>query len=295
MKKKIFVIAVSLVLSVALFAGCAENKPTEENATLNQAQAASPTVKNGEQIRVNPDAAIDIAIKHAGVSRENAVMFGTPSLDEENGKSHYDIEFEYDGFEYDYEIAVDDGAVLKAEKETEKVDVTVKYKATEKSEAPVSKENKGNNGYISVEAAKQKALDDAGVKAEDAVFLKAYYDSDDLVPHFEIKFESKGFEYEYEIKASDGSVLEKDIDKETASVRKTDESKEYISAESAKSIAYEHAAVKASEVKHSKAELDRDDMVVHYDVEFVVGKYEYEYEINAETGKIIAYDKEFDD
>ncbi len=295
MKKKIFVIAVSLVLSVALFAGCAENKPTEENATLNQAQAASPTVKNGEQIRVNPDAAIDIALKHAGVSRENAVMFGTPSLDEENGKSHYDIEFEYDGFEYDYEIAVDDGAVLKAEKEAEKVNVTVKDKAPEKSDAPVSKENKGNNGYISVEAAKQKALDDAGVKAEDAVFLKAYYDSDDLVPHFEIKFESKGFEYEYEIKASDGSVLEKDIDKETASVRKTDESKEYISAESAKSIAYEHAAVKASEVKHSKAELDRDDMVVHYDVEFVCGKYEYEYEINAETGKIIAYDKEFDD
>ena len=42
-------------------------------------------------------------------------------------------------------------------------------------------------------------------------------------------------------------------------------------------------------------ELDRDDMVVHYDVEFVSGKYEYEYEINAETGKVIAFDKEFND
>lgn len=48
-------------------------------------------------------------------------------------------------------------------------------------------------------------------------------------------------------------------------------------------------------MKFSKAELDRDDMVVHYDVEFVAGKYEYEYEINAETGKIIAFDKEFND
>ena len=48
-------------------------------------------------------------------------------------------------------------------------------------------------------------------------------------------------------------------------------------------------------MKFSKAELDRDDMVVHYDIEFVSGKYEYEYEINAETGKVIAFDKEFND
>lgn len=297
MKKKIFAVLVSavLVLSVALFAGCADNKPVEENATLNQAQASAPTVKNGELVSINPDAAIDIALEHAGVSRENAVMFGTPSLDEENGKSHYDIEFGYNGFEYDYEVAVGNGAVLKAEKEAEKVDVTVKDKAPEKIEAPVSKENKNNNGYISVEAAKQKALDDAGVKAEDAVFLKAYYDSDDLVPHFDIRFESKGYKYEYEIKASDGSVLEKDVDKERNHVNTSSESKEYISADKAKSIAYEHASVKAADIKFSKAELDRDDLIVHYDVEFVSGKYEYEYEINAETGKVIASDKEFND
>ena len=139
------------------------------------------------------------------------------------------------------------------------------------------------------------AIDDAGVKAEDAVFLKAYYDSDDLVPHFEIKFESNGYEYEYEIKASDGAVLEKDVDKERNSVKASSESKEYISADKAKSIAFDHASVKAADVKFSKAELDRDDMVVHYDVEFVSGKYEYEYEINAESGKVIAFDKEFND
>lgn len=298
MKKKIFAVLVSTVLSVALLVGCSDNKPVEENAILNQAQASAPTVKNGELVSVNPDAAIDIALKHAGVSRENAVMFGTPSLDEENGKPHYDIEFGYNGFEYDYEIAVDDGAVLKAEKEAEKVEAPVKEKTPEKSEMPVSKEDKSNNnnnGYISVEAAKQKALDDAGVKAEDAVFLKAYYDSDDLVPHFEIKFESNGYEYEYEIKASDGSVLEKDIDKERNSVKTTFASKEYISAEKAKSIAYDHASVKAADVKFSKAELDRDDLIAHYDVEFVVGDFEYEYEINAESGKVIASDKEIND
>ncbi len=300
MKKKIFAVlfSVLLVLSVALLGGCKNSEPLEENVTLNQAQASATYINSSELASVNPDAAIDIALKHAGVSRENAVMFGTPSLDEENGKSHYDIEFGYNGFEYDYEIAVADGAILKAEKEAEKVNVTVREKTPVKSTEPVSKENKSknnNNGYISVEAAKQKALDDAAVKAEDAVFLKAYYDSDDIVPHYDVKFEANGYEYEYEVKASDGSVLEKDVDKGRKPVNSSPASNEYISADKAKSIAYDHASVKAADVKFSKAELDRDDLIVHYDVEFVAGNYEYEYEINAETGKVIVSDKEFND
>ena len=294
MKKKVFAVLVSvvLVLSVALIAGCSAGKPVEENATVNQAQASAPTVKSGELVSVSPDDAIDIALKHAGVSRENAVMFGAPSLDEENGKAHYDVEFGYNGFEYDYEVAVADGSVLKAEKEAERLKAPEKESAPAKPE-PVSKEN--NNGYISVEDAKQKALDDAGVKAEDAVFLKAYYDSDDIVPHYDVKFEANGYEYEYEVKASDGSVLEKDVDKEIKPVNTAPVSDEYISEDKAKSIAFDHAGVKAADVKFSKAELDSDDLIVHYDVEFVAGDFEYEYEINAESGKVIASDKEFND
>lgn len=289
MKKYAVLVSVALVLSVALLAGCAANKPVEENATLKQAQASAPTVKSGELVSVSPDEAIDIALKHAGVSRENAVMFGAPSLDEEKGRAHYDVEFGYNGFEYDYEVAVADGSVLKAEKEAERV----KESLSAKPEVPVSKDN--NNGYISVEAAKQKALADAGVKAEDAVFLKAYYDSDDLVPHYDVKFEANGYEYEYEVKASDGAVLEKDVDKERRPVNSAPASDDYISADKAKSLAYEHAGVKAADVKFAKAELDRDDLIVHYEVEFVAGRYEYEYEINAESGKVIASDKEFND
>lgn len=295
MKKKVSAVLVSvvLVLSVALFAGCSADKPVEGNATLNQAQASAQTVKGSELASVSPDEAIDIALKHAGVSRENAVMSGAPSLDEENGKAHYDVEFGYNGFEYDYEVAVADGSVLKAEKEAERVKASEKESVPAKPEVPVSKEN--NNGYISVEDAKQKALDDAGVKAENAVFLKAYYDSDDIVPHYDVKFETNGYEYEYEVKASDGSVLEKDVDKERKSVNSAPASDEYISEDKAKSIASDHAGIKTADVKFLKAELDRDDLIVHYDIEFVAGDFEYEYEINAESGKIIASEKEFND
>lgn len=300
------IVSVGLVLSVALLAGCADNKPVAQNNNLEQAQAsASASVSKSEELTsVNPDMAIDKALKHAGVAREDAVLYGTPSLDNDDGKAHYDVEFAYNGYEYDYEIAVEDGAVLKAEKEAEKVSVPVTEKVSEKdnapakSEAPVTKENttkSNNNGYISVEAAKQKALDNAGVKAKDAVFLKAHYDYDDLVPHYEIKFHANGYEYEYEVKAADGAILDKDVERERNPVKATSDANDYISADKAKTIAYNHAGVNAANVKYAKAELDRDDMVVHYDVEFVAGKYEYEYEINAETGKVIAFDKEFND
>ena len=302
------IVSVGLVLSVALLAGCADNKPVAQNNNLEQAQAsASASVSKSEEVTsVNPDTAIDKALKHAGVAREEAVLYGTPSLDNDDGKAHYDIEFAYNGYEYDYEIAVEDGAVLKAEKEAEKVSVPVTEKVSEKdnapakSESPVTKENttksnKNNDGYISVEAAKQKALDNAGVKAKDAVFLKAHYDYDDLVPHYEIKFYANGYEYEYEVKAADGAILDKDVERERNPVKATSDANDYISADKAKTIAYNHAGVKAANVKYAKAELDRDDMVVHYEVEFVAGKYEYEYEINAETGKVIAFDKEFND
>ena len=279
-----------LLMLVLAFAGCSDNKDSAQVAGHNQAaQASSPAVKMSELNNVSPDAAIDIALKDADVPREEAVFFGTPSLDEEKDGAHYDIKFEYNGFEYDYEIAVNDGAVLKAEKD--KDETAVVSSSSPKETVSASK----NNGYISIEDAKQKALENAGAAAQDAVFKKAYYDADDLVAHYDIKFVFGGYEYEYEIKASDGSILEKEVDREKGIEKSTAENAAYISENEAKSIAFSHASVDAANVKFSKVELDRDDMIVHYDVEFVEGKYEYEYEINAETGKVIAFDKDFND
>ena len=68
-----------------------------------------------------------------------------------------------------------------------------------------------------------------------------------------------------------------------------------ISAAEAKSIALAHAGLTEAQVKGLRAEYDRDDGRPEYDVEFRVGSMEYEYEIHAETGKILSWDKEIDD
>ncbi len=66
-----------------------------------------------------------------------------------------------------------------------------------------------------------------------------------------------------------------------------------ISKSKAKSIALKDAGFKASEIYDYEIELDRDNGVLHYDVSFEYKGKDYDYEVNAVTGKII--DKEIDD
>ena len=67
-----------------------------------------------------------------------------------------------------------------------------------------------------------------------------------------------------------------------------------ISADEAKSIALADAGVTAADVRDLKAELDTDDAVVHYDVDFKVGNTEHDYDIDAHTGAIISHKSEID-
>lgn len=66
----------------------------------------------------------------------------------------------------------------------------------------------------------------------------------------------------------------------------------YITADRAKEIALADAGVKASAVVFIRAELDRDDGRMVYDVEFYSGNIEYDYEIDAVTGAIRSSDRD---
>ena len=50
-----------------------------------------------------------------------------------------------------------------------------------------------------------------------------------------------------------------------------------------------------NEVSFKKVQLEKDDGVYEYEVEFHVGNMEYEYSIDAKTGRILDFDKDLDD
>ena len=69
----------------------------------------------------------------------------------------------------------------------------------------------------------------------------------------------------------------------------------YITADRAKEIALEHAGISASNAVFVKAGLDWDDGRVTYEVEFYANNTEYDYEIDPASGKVLSYDREWDD
>ena len=69
----------------------------------------------------------------------------------------------------------------------------------------------------------------------------------------------------------------------------------YIGDEAAIAIALKDAGFAASDVTELKSELDLDDAVVHYDVDFKQGGMEYDYDIDATNGSILSAHSEVDD
>jgi uncharacterized membrane protein YkoI len=68
----------------------------------------------------------------------------------------------------------------------------------------------------------------------------------------------------------------------------------YIGKEAAIAAALAHAGLARNAVRDLKCELDRENGVMVYEVEFESGLFDYEYDIDATTGKILKSKKELD-
>lgn len=71
-----------------------------------------------------------------------------------------------------------------------------------------------------------------------------------------------------------------------------EEKSKFIGEEKAKEIALKKAEIGSEGVRFEHVDLERDDGVWQYDVEFRHGKNQYDIDINAETGEILSFDKD---
>lgn len=141
---------------------------------------------------------------------------------------------------------------------------------------------------------KAAALADAGLT--DAVFTKAKLDYDDNRDVYDIEFYSGTIEYEYEISVYGGSIIKKDV--EFTDSKNVADGQD-IGLEAAKEAAVKDAGLNVNDISFTKAEKETDDGISVYEIEFIYGAAEYDYEINASTGSIIKkenkYTKEIND
>ena len=118
----------------------------------------------------------------------------------------------------------------------------------------------------------------------------------------EIKSQS-GEEFEYKLDAYTGAILEskREVEDgtETPAVQPSrpepPAAVQDIGYAKAKSIALNHAGVSENEAYDMDIELDDEDGILVYEVEFKSGNMEYDYEINAATGAILKHETELDD
>jgi len=158
--------------------------------------------------------------------------------------------------------------------------------------------------YVGRDVALQVALNQIKATVEEISGEEIELDFEDGVMVYEIEFVYKDGEYEFEINAENGNCIgysypEEDLEPDAdlgpnATAKYYESIKYYIGDDKALENALDHAGVKASEAKNPKCELDRDDGTVHYDVDFDANGYEYDYEIDAFTGKVLKSEKERD-
>lgn len=63
-----------------------------------------------------------------------------------------------------------------------------------------------------------------------------------------------------------------------------------ISEKDAKAIVLKHAGLREEDVEFTKFEKDKDDGIWKYEIEFISGDKEYEYDVRMSDGKILEYD-----
>lgn len=161
--------------------------------------------------------------------------------------------------------------------------------------------------YIGTDAAAALALQESGIAEADAVMKRTDLDTKNGIAYYEVEFTSDGYEYEYDIDAITGVVIESKSEAvkdgaqtqtdtqtaETSNQSATAASGEKITEADAKEIALSHAGLSSDEATFVKTKFERDDGRLKYEVEFYSSDYkEYDYEIDAETGEIISYDQD---
>ena len=163
----------------------------------------------------------EIALKHAGVSNPKALEI---DFDADDGLIVYEVDFKGNKYEYDYEINAKTGKIVKVDKEVRDDYVAPSSNNSNNNNSydydddyddddnykPSSKPNNNTNtqksNYISSSTAKSKAFSHAGVSNPTNVEVELDRDDNE----YSVEFKANGYEYDYEINATTGSIKSHD-------------------------------------------------------------------------------------
>lgn len=164
---------------------------------------------NHNQPSINLDQAKNVAIEDAQTLVNN-VDFSKAKLDRDNGRLVYEVDFKVGKSRYEYKIDAKTKRVVSKEVKEERVEPTPP--ATPKTpETPTTNPNT-QSALIGEVKAKEIALKDANLKETDITRFQWKLDYEKGIQVYEIEFYHGLTEYDYDINATTGAIVKKEID-----------------------------------------------------------------------------------
>ena len=161
--------------------------------------------------------------------------------------------------------------------------------------------------FISKKEVKNIVADHMNANSSDLYFDSIDFEIDKNIYEVEVYYQNE--DYEYKINAKNGKIIYTDYINYTnqnssnngnkfnnnTSQNNLNQQTPNITEEEAKTIAFTHANLDANSVNFLKVELEHDHRTLVYEVDFVYNHYDYDYTIDAMSGEIISFDKDYYD
>lgn len=267
---------------------------------------------------ISQDAAENFAIVDANVSRDNVSSLHS-HLERDQGRYVYDVEFHVGDIEYEYEILAQDGSILE-----KRIDNEARNNGTlsntfsgqrdlssseEKAKGKTEDQNVPSEGSSGIVESSDQDSSSGIVESSDQDSSSGIVEGADQGASDETASSDHGraenalskTEQTDDSQKADASVTNHQ-EKDTVSgelTKKKTAAGDYIGVERAKQIALDDAGFSENEVIFSTAKFEKDDddddEAPEYEIEFFKGNVEYEYDIDALTGKILDFSSEIDD
>ena len=148
----------------------------------------SPISNNNNGI--SEEEAKKIATDYLNINVED-VSFTKNKLDYDDGNLIYELEFYYNGNEYEFDIDAYNKEIINVSIDNNNYDTNT------------------SNNYIGLEKAKEEVKNH--YKKDNIFFIKAEFDFDNKTPIYELEFYDNNKKYEYEVNAISGNIIKYEI------------------------------------------------------------------------------------
>ena len=145
---------------------------------------------------------------------------------------------------------------------------------------------------IGSDEAQRIALEDAGTTEDEVTRLRVSQDSDDGRKVYEIQFSLDVTDYEYEIQASDGTILSSDREETGTAQGNTqtdDGAQNSQNTQNTQQVALSEADARALALERVPGAGEQD---VRMELDYDDGQYKYDFEIDANTGTFLEWSEE---